>query len=313
MRDGRSWTGWKWAAAVLTGIGAITVWVFLSYSNRVIDGVIKKYCLVNGKTSAETVFPEEFDLPCEEVILKTEEGALIKTWFIAGDIPQICIIVNAGYLGNRTQLLPAAKFFYAWGYSTFLMDARGQGENGGVFGFGAFYKKDIELAMRTFETKGFTSFVLLGYSAGATGSILAGAGKENVLAVIADSPFANLSTLTFAPNSPLNDVPRIFLSFFHWLLARKTEAKLGINPFLLTDALGAVGKVKNLFLIHGERDKVVPPFHSEVLYQKAQSGIPGIKRLWIIPEADHIEAWQRYPDEYQNRILSFLQECLSGY
>jgi fermentation-respiration switch protein FrsA (DUF1100 family) len=35
-------------------------------------------------------------------------------------------------------------------------------------------------------------------------------------------------------------------------------------------------------------------------------------RLWIVPEAGHTDAFSRYPDEYERRVIEFFESTWSN-
>ena len=63
-----------------------------------------------------------------------------------------------------------------------------------------------------------------------------------------------------------------------------------------------------IFLIHGERDRMVPPEMSERIYHACVSP----KKLWIAKKAGHLEVFYKYPREYRRRVLEFYEACENG-
>ena len=57
------------------------------------------------------------------------------------------------------------------------------------------------------------------------------------------------------------------------------------NDYSPRAAVAAVSPMP-LLLIHGERDAVVPPHHSRILYDAAAQP----KELWLVPQAGHIQS-----------------------
>jgi uncharacterized protein len=60
-----------------------------------------------------------------------------------------------------------------------------------------------------------------------------------------------------------------------------------------------------LLLIHGEKDTYIQPEMSIELYQRK---IRGLRKLWIAPDAEHAEAYDKNPEEYSRQIEIFLQD-----
>ena len=61
-------------------------------------------------------------------------------------------------------------------------------------------------------------------------------------------------------------------------------------------------------LIHGEDDATIPPSHSEALFEAAR----GPHGLWLVPGAKHAAIFNRYPDDYELRVDSFLARAFGS-
>ena len=64
-----------------------------------------------------------------------------------------------------------------------------------------------------------------------------------------------------------------------------------------------------ILFIHGEEDTEIPVSHSELLYDR---GIRYNKNLelWIVPKADHGDAYFLYSNEYSRKVKLFFGKFL---
>ncbi len=134
-------------------------------------------------------------IPVREVHFAATDGVKLAGWLALASPKSPTIILVHGFKSTRVSMLPWARYFYAAGYNVLLYDSRGCGESGGWgIGLGATEPNDIIGAVRYLQ--GLPSltnkrFGALGVSLGAGDVILAAAREPTLLAVIADSPWAD--------------------------------------------------------------------------------------------------------------------------
>ena len=77
------------------------------------------------------------------------------------------------------------------------------------------------------------------------------------------------------------------------------------------DALPALAD-RPILIIHGANDSVVTVDHAERLAATARAtrsaGAPPVD-VWIVPETDHVGAFGKHREEYQRRVLDFLNRA----
>jgi len=230
------------------------------------------------------------------------EGDKVTGWILNESLrePKTAIIFAPGYEGSKSLVLPVAEFFTKQGFVSVLFDPRGEGESDGeIYALGAFEDEDMEAIMDYVEENyRISQFVLFGYSCGATASIITAAKHpEKIVAVIADSPFANLIK---APGGNIGKILwAVFCNYWGWF-------KTGINLYKETNALAVVDKVAGIMFIHGKNDKTLSYSNSLELYRRAQEP----KELWLIEGIDHVQALRFNPEKYFRKTLQFIQICL---
>lgn len=231
-------------------------------------------------------------LSYEDVSFKSrEDGLNIKGWLIKAPDNKKTVIFAHGYRKNRLQsdvpILSIAHALVNKGYNVLMFDFRNCGESeGNLTSVGQYEVRDLLGAVDFIKSRPELNqkIVLFGFSMGAATSILAGAQEPAVVAVIADSPFAdlknylveNLSVWTNLPSIPFN---QSFLIVVPHLTGLKAET---VSPVKEVNDLNG----RPLLLIHGEADTDIPIKNSELL-QKAYPKA----RFLRVPGAKHVKAF----------------------
>lgn len=163
--------------------------------------------------------PGDYGLAYEDVRFPSATGdQQLAGWYIPaqGKIPaKATVIFSHGYAGNRLEEgLPAlelARSLVDEGYDVLMYDFRNCGlSTGSITTVGYFEQHDVLGAVQWAKEHGGGPIALLGFSMGATSSLLAAAQDPAVAGVIADSPFShltrylkrNLPVWTRLPNFP---------------------------------------------------------------------------------------------------------------
>ena len=209
---------------VLLIIGAVALMGVSTYTG---------WSLTHPKRKAIPVFssnivPENRNITFKDI----KDEITLKGWFFEVKGSNKTVILGHGYRQNRLQYgentLTLIKSLLNEGYNVLTFDFRNCGESeGNLTTVGLYEKNDMLGAIKYAKTLGSKQIVLMGFSMGASVSIVAGAESQDVDAVIADSPFADmeeylddsLSAWSKLPSFPSNKTP--FASM---------KVLLGINP-----------------------------------------------------------------------------------
>ena len=303
-----------WRAILLIGILITLVLAGFAMALDGIKGLVSEYCINVPRFPVEET-PSKYGLEYQEIDVEVEPEILLKTWYIPSQLVEPLIILVPGYEGTRETVLPAIQFLNEAGYSTLAIDPRGQGESDGECICGSYLASDLGKIVQFFKQKGVSRFVLFGLSLGAVGSIIAGAQNQEVIGVIADSAFANIRE--GFRHSPSCEAKILFDNLLFYKLLQTfgpiyIHNAFGefIDPTKATNALLHIKNVRNILLMHGKNDTVIPIENTYLLFDEAQK-TPGIKELWIY-EGDHGEGFKRYPTDYKKRVLDFLARVLEG-
>jgi pimeloyl-ACP methyl ester carboxylesterase len=231
----------------------------------------------------------------------------LKGWFFEVKGSKRTVILAHGYGNNRLQFdedtLVLVKAILNEGYNVMTFDFRNSGESeGNLTSVGLFEKDDLLGAIKYVKNKGSDEIVLLGFSMGASTSILVAAENNDVNAVIADSPFAdltqylkgNLSVWSKLPAVPFNDTTLLSMKILTGVDTSK------VSPVKVVDKISP----RPILLIHSKDDTIIPIQSSYDLLKSAGN----TAELWETEGVGHIGSFRGFTDEYIKRVVIFLNK-----
>ncbi len=216
------------------------------------------------------------------------------------------IIIAHGYY-NSKQCLVLQQLAQALGgeYDIFMFDFRGHGKSSGVFTWTSREGFDLG-AVLDFIAPLYPKIGLIAFSMGASISINVLANDKRVdsfICVSAPSDMSRIDYWVWALDWK-NDVV--------YILNSKGRIGKGIRPgpFWLAKKkpIDNVGKINiPIMFIHGSRDWVIRPWHSQALYQRAV----GLKKIIFIKNGPHAEYLMRdYPDQFVAEVKDWFLNTL---
>jgi alpha-beta hydrolase superfamily lysophospholipase len=256
--------------------------------------------------------PAAVGLDYEEVTFRGLDVELAG-WYVPADGDRAVVLVH-GFGEDRCELMPLAPALHGAGYHVLLYDMRARGASGGdTVTFGYFEVDDLVAAANFLrERSGACSVAALGVSLGASVALLAAARGNALDAVVADSAFADLRAL-IAEGTPLRlfnlgAAARPFWKGISSLIVWHAERQSGLRASAVCplDQVAQIG-LRPVLFIHGLKDSLFNYRNSVHLYHAAGEA----KEIWLVPDAAHTRAYARYPDEYMQRILAFLDRGLT--
>ncbi len=234
----------------------------------------------------------------ESVEFRNQRGLRLSAWWIHAPAGKGTIILAHGSHSDRRSMVGMAQVLYEGGYGSLLLDLSAYGRSEGrVSGLGLREGDDIYAAAAFLKEKGEGRIGAFGTSLGAVAVVIGGARTEDIKAVVADSPYADLNMLLEHWGRG-RDV--IMPPLFRWLV--------GIDP----SEIRPLESVRNIsprpvMIIGGEGDASIPPSHFRLMYEAA--GNP--KELWLVPDVPHVGAHAARPEEYRSRVIGFFDEYLA--
>ena len=241
--------------------------------------------------------PLRLGIPYQEITLMTRDGLKLAAWYTP---PQNGVVVLAahGYAGKRSTEIHA--LFARHGFGVLAWDMRAHGESGGeLCTVGYAEAEDVETALDfALSQPGVEHVAAWGESMGGVATILAGARRPEIEALVVDSAFTSLED-ELAVRVPL-PLLRPLIQFF-----AEQEVGGSIQAVRPVDQIGRLSP-RPVFIIQGLADRSIPLDSGQRLYEAA--GEP--RFLWEEDGIGHVEMYAAQPGEYEARVIAFLDKAL---
>ncbi len=246
----------------------------------------------------------------ETVSITSVDGLKLKGYYLEADKPtNQTVIIAHGYAGKAKNMAEYAKYYHEMlNYNVLMPDARGHGASEGDYiGFGWPERKDyLQWIDYIIDRKGEdSSIVLHGVSMGASTVLMTSGEKlpSQIKAVIADCGYTSAKDVLSYQMKRMYRLPSFPLVQTTSLL---TKIRAGYS-FGEASAIEQVKKTNlPILYIHGEGDTFVPVEMVHELY----AATPTKKDLYLVPKAEHGNAYDRNPDLYKEKVHSFLDEYM---
>ncbi len=251
--------------------------------------------------------PASYGCEFETVRFPSRDGLQLEGWWMAGREDRPVFLLAHGLFRDRKEVVERACRFNQLGYGALAYDLRRHGGSPGpAVSLGYQERQDVLGAYDWERARSRTGIVLLGVSMGATASLLAleELPREDLLAVVADSPFASLDETVGRHVHLFLGMPEFpFVPIFGWYLSR-----LGEFPGSRLDAVAAVARVQDvpILLIYGAEDERMPADTANAVFE-AIAGPD--KELAVFPAARHAQAWKTDPQRYVRVVGDFLDRA----
>ncbi len=299
---------------ILKRIILITSLSLFTFFGLFISGaIIIGYKVTNPSIKTIDKYPSDYGLEYEDLsFYNIKDNLTLRGWWIPTKHTSLlqnerAVIFAHGYGFNRTKMpfdsLELAKRLNKEGYHVLMFDFRNSGlSDKGTTTLGSNERLDLLSAIQyTSKQKNIKDIALMGWSMGAATSILVGLESEEVKAVIADSPFSDLDSYTKESFQYWTGLPSVFAKGFikvNQLVFPEFKVH-EVKPILAAQEypLG-----KGLFLIHSKNDGAISYVQSQKIHEKSVNSF-----LWISPKGGHIRSYNHFKEEYEERVLQFLE------
>lgn len=252
----------------------------------------------------------DFGYRFEEVEFAGPEGATLRGWIIPGaPDARVGVVTVHGGGADRRDFLRHLPVFHEAGYPVLQFDCREHGISDGAsigVSYGAREHVDVSSAVAFFrERMGLERVAVVGTSQGGASVIMAAAKDPGIDAVVSENPFTTVRELLQHAVTAIPDGPQpgalldVVLGVVEW--------RLGLDDSEWP--IGVVGRIapRPLLLMHGTDDRVIPYEQSERIHAAA----PG-SELWIAADAKHAALFNKYPEQWRERVLGFLAETVGA-
>ena len=255
--------------------------------------------------------PGDYGMHYSNQVFLSKDGIThLKGWMIEPtEQPKATIIMSHGYGNNREAqgagFLPLSKEFVKAGYRVVMFDFRDSGDSeGNQTTIGVKEQLDLLGVIQKMKETTKEPIVLYGISMGAATSLLAASQDDDVKAVVADSPFSdltsylkeNLSVWSHLPNFPFTPLTIAILPVI-----------ADVNP-AEASPIKAVEHIypRPILFIHSTGDTKIPYTESE----KMAKTHPDAFHFWKTDKAEHVQNYHVYKKEYVKRVLTFIDQSL---
>ena len=246
----------------------------------------------------------------ETVSIISKDGLKLEGYYLEAAVPtNQTVIIAHGYASKAKYMAAYAKFFYEkLNYNVLMPDARGHGASEGDYiGFGWPERKDyLQWIDYIIDRNGDDSTIALhGVSMGASTVLMTSGEKlpKQVKAIVADCGYTSAKDVLSYQMKRMYHLPSFPILESTSLL---TKIRAGYS-FEEASTIDQVKKNKlPILFIHGEEDTFVPVEMVHELYEATTSE----KALYLVPEAEHGNAYDKNPELYENKIAKFLTDYM---
>ncbi len=244
----------------------------------------------------------------EDVTFASRDGLALKGWWfeVSGADRAAVLVHGRGRNRVNSDFMEAAiaRLLIVHGYSVLLFDLRGHGESGGTrYTLGIEEPRDILAAIDLAASKADIDrgrVAIIGESLGGGSLLMTLKADPSIGPIVTDSAFADANTVVSESATKYTNLPPWFTPGIV-LMARLF---LGLDISQVTPSKVVAAHPERAFLFIQCADDTTVPLHHG-LDLKAASRNPRTE-LWIVPGCEHVKAYATHPDEWAQRVLTFL-------
>jgi dienelactone hydrolase len=238
-----------------------------------------------------------------EVSFETPDGVTMVAWYTPSS-NGATIVVLPGSGGDKGSTLAHAEILVEHGYGVLALDSRGTGESGGIGNaWGWHGVADVTGAVAWLVQQPEVEperIGALGLSMGGEVAITAAAADIGLRAVVAEGVSARVpGDLAYLPGDPRGIIQRLDGDIMWAVADLMTDAA---PPMTLTQAVTQASDVPMLLIVGAASDEMA----ARPLLVAARPTLD----VWDVPDTPHIQSLARHPDEWEARVVGFLDETL---
>lgn len=253
--------------------------------------------------------PGELDSDARDVRFVAEDGTEFFAWYVQPIDGKVAVLRH-GSGSTASDVIPHARILLANGYGVLLTDARGHGESGGTgMDFGWYGEADISAAIDYLTAQPGVDpdrIVVVGLSMGGEEAIGAMGADTRVAAVVAEGATARTEDdkAWLADAYGWRGWAQIRLEWLQYTLTDLLTA--APKPGSLAQS-AAVGSPTPLLMITAGKvsDEASAARH-------IQSTAGDNVSLWTVQGAAHIEGLAVSPEEWEEKVVTFLDSAIDG-
>jgi len=224
------------------------------------------------------------------------------------------VLLLHGRGGKKEDMLTVAQRFVAADFRCVVYDARAHGESGGrICTFGKLERQDVRTVLD--QVAGLLSekgekigpVVAFGNSLGAAVLLQTIPEEPRILAGVVTAPFADMREVVIHAIGNLSShrIPQSWRA----VLVKTACIRGGFSPQEIVPERSASAVQIPVFVVHGERDRVIPIQHGERIFQN----LPEDTRKWQkIPGAYHYNVLAEGGDDLYEAMIHFYLDAIEG-
>jgi MYXO-CTERM domain-containing protein len=305
------------AALALLGVGAVTLWrtrrtegsLWWRYPRRALlggVGVVAGFMVIMAGLGYSTthvgraVVPaDRLGVPHEDVAFTTADGLELQGWYIPSR-NGAAVIAFPGRNGSQRQ----ARMLARHGYGVLLFDRRGEGESDGEpnsWGWGG--DADVKAAIAYLQRRPDVEDDRIGgvgLSVGGEMMIETAAETDALAAVVSEGAGARSinEELDYEGIGPLDVLASA---------AKSAAIAVSSNQAPPPDLRDLAARTRAPLLLIASPESG----HGEELNRRYAAAAGDAATLWEIPESHHVGGLQARPEEYERRVIGFLDRELA--
>ena len=280
----------------------------------IIASLLLAIIITNRPPKPVTTTPASFGLNYRDVsFLSRDDHLLLRGWLIPGILPdgrltvERTIIQIHGAENNRAQVLDIDAAIVKQGIAVLAFDTRGSGESAPAPKGGGYFEQRDVLGAVDFLRSGPMPYPDLGrpkaiggwgISVGGDALIYAAAQEPAIKAIVVDSAYATMAEYMepafgdfslFIPGARYSEIMLYGLDYTY---IRPVDVMARIAP-------------RPIFLIQGSADTYIRPSNMTELAAAAKAAPDAHVQTWLVPDANHIQAFQVAEGTYIDRLVNF--------
>ena len=235
----------------------------------------------------------------------------LAAWWIAHPAAMgKCVVLIHGYGDAKVGAIAWAPMWHELGYHILAIDLRAHGESEGRETTAGYFERhdlnqilDQLRAARPADTR---TLVLFGISMGGAVALGAAETRDDITAIVLDSPFTEYGHAVFAHARRMNmPFPKLIP-----LAIRLAQSMSGAR-FDEVQPIDLISRIKcPLMVIAGECDPFLPAGDLALLEETMSRRQEGVSRFWKVAEGEHVLSIAADAEAYRERIEAFLKDVI---
>lgn len=242
------------------------------------------------------------DLNAQSVTFASDSGATVHGWWCPIQNDRGAVLLLPGIRANRLSMVDRARFLLHAGYSTLLIDFQATGETkGDHITFGWKESCDVLAAVIFLHHLDPTDRIaIIGSSLGGVAALLA-TPPLKVDALVLEEVYP---TIEIATRNRMEKYLGVSGRILTPVLLNQLQWRLGVSASQLRPVDHIASVECPVLIMSGEKDRNTRPSDTRMLAEHARSP----KQLWFVPNAGHVDLHRAARQEYETRVLAFLDK-----